>query len=177
MTNKKIAFLTHLAVTGNVSASAAYAELSRSQAYEWRKSDEDFAASWDEALTIADEHQVKPIYQAMDQAIDKMNQNQISINRIESASDHFWKSGWRPAAGWICITALGWHYLIEPVLASCLTMFGMTLPPLPRADFNDLWTLLLALLGMSGLRSIDKTRQNNPLNTPPNTGPAKDTQR
>lgn len=37
----------------------------------------------------------------------------------------------------------------------------MTLPPLPCADFNDLWTLLLALLGMSGLRSIDKTRQNN----------------
>ena len=45
------------------------------------------------AEILADEHQIKPIYQAMDQAIDKMNQNQISINRIESASDHFWKSG------------------------------------------------------------------------------------
>lgn len=126
------------------------------------------------AEILADEHQVKPIYQAIDQATQQMNQNQISINRIESASDHFWKSGWRPAAGWICISALAWHYLIEPVLASCLTMFGMTLPPLPRADFNDLWTLLLALLGMSGLRSIDKTRQNNTSQHRPNTGPTQD---
>ncbi|MBL6782976.1 MAG: terminase [Alphaproteobacteria bacterium] len=53
MTNKKIAFLTRLAVTGNVSASADYADLSRSQAYEWRKTDANFAASWDEALAIA----------------------------------------------------------------------------------------------------------------------------
>ncbi|MBL6782980.1 MAG: hypothetical protein ISQ21_08075 [Alphaproteobacteria bacterium] len=50
----------------------------------------------------------------------------------------------------------------------------MTLPPLPRADFNDLWTLLLALLGMSGLRSIDKTRQNNPSQHRPNTGSTQD---
>lgn len=108
------------------------------------------------AEILADEKQVKPIFQA----IERMNENQVTINRIEAASDHFWKSGWRPAAGWICIAALGWHYLIEPVLASGLTLLGMSLPPLPRADFNDLWTLLLALLGMSGLRSIDKKQLN-----------------
>lgn len=105
---------------------------------------------------LADEKQVRPVFQA----IDRMNDQQIAINKIEAASQHFWQSGWRPAAGWICIAALGWHYLLEPVLASALILFGYTLPPLPRADFNDLWTLLLALLGMSGLRSIDKSNQS-----------------
>lgn len=89
-------------------------------------------------------------------AIGRMDDNQAAINRIEAASDKIWKAGWRPAAGWICIIALGWHYLVEPMLVTILAMLGITLPPLPRADFNDLWTLLFALLGMSGLRSIDK---------------------
>lgn len=50
---KKRIFLTHLAETGNVSASADPADLSRSQAYEWRKQDQGFAAEWDDALAIA----------------------------------------------------------------------------------------------------------------------------
>lgn len=53
MENKKHAFLTCLAQTGNVSASADHAGSSRSQVYEWRKQDHDFAAGWDEALAIA----------------------------------------------------------------------------------------------------------------------------
>ena len=104
------------------------------------------------AEILADEKQIRPLYQA----IDRMNEQQVALNQIAAASDHIWQSGWRPAAGWICIVALGWHYLLEPVLASVLIICGLNVPPLPRADFNDLWTLLLALLGMSGLRSIDK---------------------
>ena len=104
------------------------------------------------AEILADEKQIRPLYQA----IDRMNEQQVALNQIAATSDHIWQSGWRPAAGWICIVALGWHYLLEPVLASVLIICGLNVPPLPRADFNDLWTLLLALLGMSGLRSIDK---------------------
>ena len=110
------------------------------------------------AEILADEKQVRPLYQA----IDRMNEQQVALNQIAVASGRFWQSGWRPAAGWICITALGWHYLLEPVLASVLIICGLNLPPLPRADFNDLWTLLLALLGMSGLRSIDKKTRTTP---------------
>lgn len=41
---------------------------------------------------------------------------------------------------------------------SALIILGVAMPELPRVDFNDLWTLLFALLGLSGLRSIDKRR-------------------
>lgn len=53
MENKKQSFLKKLAETGNVSASATLSDLSRSQAYEWRKHDPDFAELWDDALAIA----------------------------------------------------------------------------------------------------------------------------
>lgn len=111
---------------------------------------------------LADPAQVKDLQLALDQTLRQIDQGQMAINRVEAASDHLWKSGWRPAAGWICMIALGWHYLFEPVLATLLTMIGVTIPDLPRADFNDLWTLLFALLGLSGLRSIDKKALTRP---------------
>jgi hypothetical protein len=107
---------------------------------------------------LADPSQVKDLQHALDQTLRQIDEGQIAINRVEAASDHLWKSGWRPAAGWICIIALGWHYLFEPLLATLLIILGVAMPELPRVDFNDLWTLLFALLGLSGLRSIDKRR-------------------
>ena len=104
------------------------------------------------AEILADEKQIRPLYKT----IDRMNEQQVALNQINAASAHIWQSGWGPAAGLICIVALGWHYLLEPVLSSAFIICGLNLLPLPRANFNDLWTLLLALLGMSGLRSIDK---------------------
>ncbi len=107
---------------------------------------------------LADQTQLGALEKSINQTLAKTDQGQIEINRIEAASDKFWKAGWRPAAGWICIIALGWHYLFEPILATLLALFGIKMTPLPRADFNDLWTLLFALLGLSGLRSIDKQK-------------------
>ena len=111
-------------------------------------------------LCESDKQAVATLHHDMLALAGRLDDNQAAINRIEAASDKIWKAGWRPAAGWICIIALGWHYLVEPMLVTILAMLGITLPPLPRADFNDLWTLLFALLGMSGLRSIDKYSRN-----------------
>lgn len=114
------------------------------------------------ANMLADPARLHDLQQSLNQTIRQIDEGQIAINRVEAASDHLWKSGWRPAAGWICIIALGWHYLFEPVLATLLAVIGIGMPDLPRADFNDLWTLLFALLGLSGLRSIDKKALTTP---------------
>jgi len=47
------AFLTELAETCNVTASAAAAGMSRNAAYEWRKDDPEFAAAWGDAVERA----------------------------------------------------------------------------------------------------------------------------
>ncbi|MCG8624605.1 MAG: holin family protein [Proteobacteria bacterium] len=108
------------------------------------------------AQILTDKEAMTTLHHDLLAVLANSDTNQTAINRIEATSDKIWKAGWRPAAGWICIIALGWHYLLEPMLVTLLAMFGISIPPLPRADFNDLWTLLFALLGMSGLRSIDK---------------------
>jgi len=53
METKKRLFLTHLAETGNVSASAEATGLPRHHVYEWRRQDEEFAQGWEDALVVA----------------------------------------------------------------------------------------------------------------------------
>jgi transposase-like protein len=53
METRKLLFLTQLAETGNVSASADEAGLPRHQVYDWRRQDEAFARRWEDALMVA----------------------------------------------------------------------------------------------------------------------------
>lgn len=82
---------------------------------------------------------------------------QIEVNKIEAASESFFKSGWRPNIGWICGGALGWNYILRPMLEAGCAMAGhpVTLPP---ADMTELFPLLLALLGVGTMRSYDKAK-------------------
>lgn len=50
---KREAFLSALALTGNVSEAAAACAIGRTAAYDWRRDDETFAADWDAALDEA----------------------------------------------------------------------------------------------------------------------------
>lgn len=47
------AFLTALALSGNVSKAATAVGIDRMTAYRWRKDDAEFSANWDEAMEIA----------------------------------------------------------------------------------------------------------------------------
>lgn len=53
MESRKLLFLTNLAETGNVSASAELAKLPRYQVYEWRRTDNAFAKHWEDAIGVA----------------------------------------------------------------------------------------------------------------------------
>jgi hypothetical protein len=49
---KRAAFLVCLSETGNISEAAAHAGVPRRTVYNWRKTDEDFAREWDEAVEM-----------------------------------------------------------------------------------------------------------------------------
>lgn len=70
----------------------------------------------------------------------------------------FYASGWRPAIGWVCVAALALHYLLRPLLAWVAMAAGYPAPDLPGIDDN-LWQLMLALLGIGGLRSFEKIKR------------------
>lgn len=84
-------------------------------------------------------------------------QGQLDANRAEAASQSAFTSGWRPAIGWVCGAALGMQYIARPLVAWVGIVTGHPLPELPGIDDN-LWELMLGLLGLGGLRTFEKTR-------------------
>jgi hypothetical protein len=84
-------------------------------------------------------------------------QGQLDANRVEAASPSAFTSGWRPAIGWVCGAALGMQYIARPLVAWVGIVTGHPLPELPGIDEN-LWELMLGLLGLGGLRTFEKTR-------------------
>lgn len=82
---------------------------------------------------------------------------QTDINKVEAQNTSLFVSGWRPAIGWVCALALAYQYLLRPLSGTIATLFGVTLPPLPGLDDN-LWQLMMGMLGMGGLRTFEKVQ-------------------
>ena len=80
---------------------------------------------------------------------------QTDINKEEAKSSSLFVSGWRPAIGWVCALALAYQYLVRPLGGTLAGVFGLTIPPLPGLDDN-LWQLMMGMLGMGGLRTFEK---------------------
>jgi hypothetical protein len=82
-------------------------------------------------------------------------QAQSKVNEIEAASESLFKSGWRPATGWICATGLGYQFLFCPVIGwAAQQAFGWQLPPSLQQD--TLMTLLFGMLGLGAYRWREK---------------------
>lgn len=82
--------------------------------------------------------------------------SQSATNQIEAASDSLFKSGWRPAIGWICGSALGYQMLLRPLLSWASQAYAW-MPP-PSLEMDTLLTLLFAILGLGAYRTYEKTR-------------------
>ena len=82
---------------------------------------------------------------------------QLEINKIEAANANMFVSGWRPAIGWVCALALLYQYLVRPLAVAVFAAVGHPLPTMPGLDEN-LWQLMMAMLGMGGLRTFEKVQ-------------------
>lgn len=80
---------------------------------------------------------------------------QNKINAVEAASPSVFVAGGRPAVIWICAAALAWVALIQPILTFMAAMFGYN-PALPAIDGTWIMTFLAPLLGLSGMRTVEK---------------------
>ena len=91
------------------------------------------------------------------QAEQELLKGQLEINKIEAASDSLFKSGWRPAVGWVCVIALFYQFLLRPLLPWAFAAAGHPLPEMPDLGEN-LWELMFGMLGLGGLRSFERVR-------------------
>src|SRR5690606_19499157 len=91
--------------------------------------------------------------------LEKLRQNpgqlQVELNKIEAAHRSVFVAGWRPAVGWICAVAVGGAYLGHPVFLWAAALWFPGVRP-PEIQTDGLFELVLAMLGMAGLRSFDK---------------------
>ena len=76
---------------------------------------------------------------------------QIKLN-TEEAKGNWFQSSWSPLVGWICALSLAINFMVAPICAG----FGITVP---QADMSIMMPLLLGMLGIGGLRSLDKIKK------------------
>lgn len=96
--------------------------------------------------------------------LEKLRQHpaelQVELNKIEAAHRSIFVAGWRPFIGWVGGVSLGCYYIPQFVMASIIwtrQSWGMgTLVPYPVTEISGLTELVIALLGLAGLRTYEK---------------------
>lgn len=80
---------------------------------------------------------------------------QSKINEMEAGNASTFVSGWRPFIGWVCGLACAWNWIgISIANTACqLLNHPMTLK---AADLSDMMPVLIGMLGLGGLRTIEK---------------------
>jgi hypothetical protein len=77
------------------------------------------------------------------------------INKAEATHSNLFVAGWRPFIGWVCGAALAFQYLIRPFWIWAAAVWWPDSPVPPTLD-GMLWELVMGMLGIGGLRTIEK---------------------
>lgn len=100
----------------------------------------------------AEKARVKAELEAADQRGElSLLLGQMEINKVEAAHPSIFISGWRPATGWVCSAALAYHFIITPFLDIWFVM--------PVVKVEQLYPILMGMLGLGGFRSFEKAKK------------------
>jgi hypothetical protein len=80
---------------------------------------------------------------------------QLDINKNEAASGSIFVAGWRPFIGWVCGTACAWNWIGLKIALFAAAYFQHPLALTP-ADLSEMMPVLMGMLGIGGLRTIEK---------------------
>jgi hypothetical protein len=80
--------------------------------------------------------------------------SQLEVNKAEASTGNMFIGGWRPFIGWVCGSALAYEYLLLPLLSWIALIVNVPQPP--HLMMDGMMELVIAMLGIAGLRSLDK---------------------
>jgi len=116
--------------------------------------------TFDKIFTSDDERlQAEAVFKKLE-----ANQNELQVNLNKSESQHrsLFVSGWRPFIGWTCGISLFIYYVPQFILASIiwikLSWAAQEVVTYPVSDISGLMELVIGMLGIAGLRTIEKLR-------------------
>lgn len=83
---------------------------------------------------------------------------QTEVNKAEAGNPSLFVAGWRPAIGWVCAAALGYQFMLYPLLSwFAVAVLGTGMAP-PKLEMSELFPLVFGMLGIAGMRSFDKLK-------------------
>lgn len=118
-------------------------------------------------LFTSDEERLKIALQ--EKTLDaELVKGQMEVNKVEAASSSMFVAGWRPAIGWIGAVALGYQFVLYPLMIWAWSLaqengyIERTTNPPPVLDADVLFALITGMLGIAGMRSFDKMKGTSP---------------
>jgi hypothetical protein len=88
----------------------------------------------------------------------KARDAQTAINLAEASNPNLFVSGWRPAAGWVCVLGLLYATFLRPMLSWLASIWHFSNVP-PVIDTVVLMQLLFGMLGLGAYRTYEKTKK------------------
>ena len=79
---------------------------------------------------------------------------QLEINAREAVHPSVWVAGWRPGFGWAGVAGFTYATIAQPLLSWLAAVKGWPEPPALNLDL--LWIVVTGMLGIGGLRSVEK---------------------
>lgn len=113
-----------------------------------------------EAITgkkIEDPMQQAKMILALDQIEADMKKSQLIVNAKEAEHKSIFVAGWRPFIGWMGGIALGYNFILQPLLYVILASNNIIIE-MPTLDISTLMTLVTGMLGFGAMRSWDKIK-------------------
>ena len=77
------------------------------------------------------------------------------LNKAEANHRSIFVAGWRPAIGWVGAMILFFNYIAAPIIS-----WAMPESQPPVLDLDALWPVITGMLGIAGMRSYDKTKND-----------------
>ena len=86
-----------------------------------------------------------------------LKMGQIEINKAEATNPNWFVAGWRPFIGWVGGMALFYTFILSPLIQWGCKLYGLDIVP-PVLDTSMLFNLVLAMLGLGGMRTFEKLK-------------------
>lgn len=83
---------------------------------------------------------------------------QMEVNKAEASNPSRKWLSWRELTGYICAFAVGWQFLIYPLLDWVAKLAGLNPPPPVNLDMGQLLFLLTGMLGLSMNKTYEKAK-------------------